>query len=366
MADKPISQLNAAERVKPADLFVLEQDGTAKKLTGQTLENWLVSFADGHGGIQTIAKASTSGLVDTYRITYADQTTSTFTVTNGAKGDKGNQTYVWFKWSNVATPRDVDMSDTPAPYIGVYTGTSTTAPTTAASYRWYQYKGTKGDKGDAASISSSSILYQAHTNGTVAPTGSWSDRVPAVPPGQYLWTRVDLNWNTGDHTYFYSVSRNGVDGSGAVASVNTVPPDGDGNITLTASDVSANDNRSIQAHLSTIESDSYVAQHIGTGTITASNLAANSVSMTYTATIPASAWTGSAAPYQANVSVTGITSADTPVVDMVASSVFATAQAQSEAYSYIYRITTGGNMISCYASEKPTVDIPVQLKVVRK
>lgn len=83
MADKSIDQLNAAEKVYATDLFVLQQSGTAKKLTGQVLENWLVSFADGHGGIQNIAKLSTSGLSDTYRITLADTTPFDFVVTNG-------------------------------------------------------------------------------------------------------------------------------------------------------------------------------------------------------------------------------------------------------------------------------------------
>lgn len=40
--------------------------------------------------IKEIKKTSTSGLVDTYTIRFNDGTTSTFTVTNGAKGDKGS------------------------------------------------------------------------------------------------------------------------------------------------------------------------------------------------------------------------------------------------------------------------------------
>lgn len=40
-------------------------------------------------GIVSIAKTATSGLVDTYTITYTDGTTSTFTVTNGADGQDG-------------------------------------------------------------------------------------------------------------------------------------------------------------------------------------------------------------------------------------------------------------------------------------
>lgn len=40
-------------------------------------------------GIVSIVKTSTSGLVDTYTITYSDATTSTFNVTNGAQGEPG-------------------------------------------------------------------------------------------------------------------------------------------------------------------------------------------------------------------------------------------------------------------------------------
>lgn len=102
MADKTIGQLTPASQVTPTDLFVLEQSGTAKKLTGQILENWLVSFADGHGGIQSIEKTGTSGLTDTYTITLSDTTTMTFTVTNG-NGIQSIATY-WAVSSNGTTP----------------------------------------------------------------------------------------------------------------------------------------------------------------------------------------------------------------------------------------------------------------------
>lgn len=103
MADKAIYDLPAATEIMPADLFVLEQSSTAKKLTGQLLINWMTDYADGHGGIQTIAKTSSSGtnpVVDTYTITYADATSTTFTVTNGVKGDTGDASYVHIKWAH--------------------------------------------------------------------------------------------------------------------------------------------------------------------------------------------------------------------------------------------------------------------------
>lgn len=47
-----------------------------------------IAGADGRG-IESIVKTGTSGLVDTYTITYSDNTTSTFNVTNGAQGEAG-------------------------------------------------------------------------------------------------------------------------------------------------------------------------------------------------------------------------------------------------------------------------------------
>lgn len=47
-----------------------------------------VNGSDGRG-IVSIEKTGTSGLVDTYTITYTDNTTATFTVTNGADGQDG-------------------------------------------------------------------------------------------------------------------------------------------------------------------------------------------------------------------------------------------------------------------------------------
>ena len=85
MADKQISQLTAATQVNANDLFVLEQSSTAKKLTGQILENWLLELAEGHGGITNISYTapSSGSLNGTLTITLADNTTSSFTVTNG-------------------------------------------------------------------------------------------------------------------------------------------------------------------------------------------------------------------------------------------------------------------------------------------
>lgn len=275
MADKSVGELIAAQSVTPTDLFVLEQNGTAKKLTGQILENWLVSFADGHGGIQSIVKLSTSGLADTYRITLADTTTfdfvvtngrgisslektdtsglvdtyrisynngtsSTFTVTNGAKGDKGDTAYIWIKYASQApTSSSHSFGDVPDDWMGVYFGFSDTAPTNWTYYKWYRIKGEQGDTGEPATLVSSSVTYQVGDSGTVVPSGTWSNSVPVVAQGKYLWTKIVQTFNTGNPTTAYAVSRMGMDGTGSVVSVNNQSPDGSGNINLDAESVGA-------------------------------------------------------------------------------------------------------------------------------
>ena len=242
MADKRIDELEAAASVTANDLFVLEQAGVAKKLTSFILEQWLLALAQGHGGITSIAKTSSTGtnpVVDTYTITFSDASTTTFNVTNGVKGDTGDQTYVYIKYSNRDPIADTDMTDTPSAWMGICATTDATAPTTHTSYSWYEIKGEKGDPGNDITISSTSVMYQAWTSGTQYPTGTWLANPPAVTPGNYLWTRTIVNYSDGGQTVSYSSARWGMDGSGAVGSVNSQLPDQDGNVTLTASDVGA-------------------------------------------------------------------------------------------------------------------------------
>ena len=275
MADKAISELVAAEQITASDMFVLEQNGTAKRLTGQVLLNWLTAAADGHGGVKSIeklstnkladtyritladtttfdfvvnngkgitsiAKQSTSGLVDTYKISYNDGSSGTFTVTNGAKGDKGDNSYTWVKYaSQQPTASSHSFGDNPDAWIGIYTGTSATAPTDWQQYKWYKIKGEQGNTGSPATLTSSQVTYQVGSSGTVIPSGNWSTSIPVVTPGQYLWTRNVIQFNTGSAITSYSVSRFGIDGSGAVSAVAGIAPDENGNVPLTADNLGA-------------------------------------------------------------------------------------------------------------------------------
>lgn len=260
MADKSIFELTLQTTFASNDRLVVGNyaNSDAEAITGQTLVNLLATSLDGHGGIQSIVKTSSTGtdpVVDTYTITMADTTTTTFTVTNGLKGDTGLQTFIYFRWAHVQPSSWSDTTSQPDEWMGVYAGTATTPPTTVSAYTWVKVRGDTGETGAAASISSQSVTYMESTSGTIVPSGSWSENVPSVTPGNFLWTRTVLEFNDGSTVTSYSVSRYGIDGSGAVSTVNNVSADPNGNVALTATNVPTSDNQSIQAHITSAETD---------------------------------------------------------------------------------------------------------------
>ena len=267
MADKSIGDLNFAPGTVDDSntLFVVQQSGAAYKLSGHEFIIAMESVLDGHGGINSIvytppvapsltgtmvitladqsttsvsiqngkgivsiAKTGTSGLIDTYTITYNDSTTSTFTVTNGSKGDTGDAWYVWIRYSGTQPTQDSDMGTTPDNWMGIYSGTSSTAPAHYTSYQWFQIKGATGDTGAPATITDADVEYQTSSSGTVAPSGSWATTVPTVNQGDFLWTRTTLEFNTGSPIVWYAVAYQAVDGTGVPSSATPLMDAGTG------------------------------------------------------------------------------------------------------------------------------------------
>ena len=225
MADKTVGELPRASTVTTTDLFVMEQAGQAKSLTGQVLINDLATALDGHGGIKSItlnddytltfimsddtevhttsvrgatgakgdkgtdgraitsvAKISTSGLVDTYKISFSDNTSTNFTVTNGSS------------IKSIAKTATSGLTDT-------YTVTLTDGTTST-----FNVKNGNG----IASITLQSGTHAAGTTDT-----------------------YKITFDNGEFTTF-SVY-NGMNGSGSVVTVNGTAPDTDGNVVLTGS-----------------------------------------------------------------------------------------------------------------------------------
>lgn len=82
----------------------------------------------------------------------------------------------------------------------------------------------------------------------------------------------------------------------------------------------------------------------------------------YTATLGTS-WSGSG-PYSQSVGISGISADDSPVIDINMGSVaYANVSATQEAWGKIYRAVTSVNAITFYATEKTSVNIPLQVVV---
>lgn len=148
--------------------------------------------------------------------------------TYGDKGDTGQkgQDGTSIKITSKSVTYQTATSGTTAP-----TGTwSTTVPTVNnGQYLWTKttvqysdgnkteaysvsYKGTNGTNGTSVTVSKTEVTYQVSTNGTTAPTGTWSTTMPSCDQGQYLWTKTYVKYSDGKDTTSYSVSYKGVDG----------------------------------------------------------------------------------------------------------------------------------------------------------
>jgi len=111
-------------------------------MSGSTIT---LTFADGSQetatmsglkGISSIAKTGSSGLVDTYTVTYTDGTTSTFTVTNGAAGSA----------PTITMTASADATSSPTPTVAVTKTGTDENPNFALAFSGL--KGSKGDTGD--------------------------------------------------------------------------------------------------------------------------------------------------------------------------------------------------------------------------
>lgn len=366
MADKSIVQLNEAEKVYSDNLFVLHQAGEAKKLSGNTLKNWLLEIANSLGGISKIEKVGTSGLKDTYRIYYAkDGTTTDFTVTNGAKGDKGDNSYTWIRYTGTEpTESSHSFGTEPDDWMGIYAGNSATAPTDYKDYSWFKIKGEKGDTGDAAFVTNKSVTYQVGTSGTTAPGGPWIDNVPTVPQGQFLWTKTDVTFNTNDTITWYSVARMGIDGTGAVSTVCGIDPDRNGNVVLTGTQIPISEDNPT-TYISTAISGkqakiltSGLLKGNGSGGVSAAVAGTDYQSpvKAATVTLSANAWSGNTQ----TINVSNVTAGSLVTVAPVPTALNRTAYLEAG----VYCSAQGAGTLTFVCEDVPSVNLSVNIQII--
>lgn len=107
--------------------------------------------------------------------------------------------------------------------------TATTAANTAATNA-----NTQATNAAGWVIESREIVYQEGTSATVVPTGTWQATIPSVAQGNFLWSRKTTNYANHERDVEYSVTRNGMDGTGSVRTVMGIPPNEHGDVVICA------------------------------------------------------------------------------------------------------------------------------------
>lgn len=153
----------------------------------------------------------------------------------GSKGDKGDVgaagngiksiSYYYARSSSQTAPSESSITGTSIPILDatnkylwqkeVITFTNNTAKTTVVLLAVYGNTGAKGDKGNdgtSVTIKSQAVTYQASSSGTTVPNGPWSQGIPAVTKGQYLWTRTVITFSNDVTSTSYSVGYMGING----------------------------------------------------------------------------------------------------------------------------------------------------------
>lgn len=174
--------------------------------------------------------------------TYTDNSSETgYSVARmGADGDRGND--------GVAGKDGVGIKTTLIEYVVSTSGTvrptsgwSTTIPVTPeGQFLWtrttWTYtdntsetgysvakQGAKGATGSTGAtgapgqngvgIASTIIDYNKSASSTTTPTTGWTSSIPSISGGEYLWTRITLNYTNSTKAVSYTISRQGEDGS---------------------------------------------------------------------------------------------------------------------------------------------------------
>ncbi|MGN1118999.1 MAG: collagen-like protein [Oscillospiraceae bacterium] len=186
MADKQISDLEAASSITDSDLFLLQQNSTAKKLLGSVLKAYLQ-------GLGVIENATYDETNHTITLTFTDGSVLATGNLQGSKGDKGD--------------------------------TGATGATGAT--------GLQGPKGDTGATGATGPKGETGANGADGTDGiSPTVTLEEITTGT---GGVRITITDADHPDGQSFEiKNGADGTGSISTVNGISPTG-GNVTLYSS-----------------------------------------------------------------------------------------------------------------------------------
>ena len=227
--------------------------------------------------------------------------------------------------------------------------TPTTGVTPVDGNTWMQLC----SPGEGVTVSAQEVAYVSSTQGTTPPATGWQTTVPEVSAGSYLWSRITTTFSDGSTFNAYMVTRFGIDGSGAVSTVNGVSPDATGNVQLTLGSIATVDNTP------TINSQNLVTSG---GVFSRINAVLSSTQVKIqngTITLPAASWTGTG-PYTQTVTVAGSTAQSQINIQ---GNQTAIAAANSGGFAVLIS-NTGGTLTAYAIGTKPTVDLTLQVTIV--
>lgn len=377
MADKTVNELPRASTVTTADLFVLEQAGQAKSLTGQVLINDLAAALDGHGGISDI----TLNADYTLTITLADETQVTTTSIRGATGAKGDKGTDGRAITSVTKTNTSGLVDTYKIQFSDNTSTNFTV-TNGSSIKSIAKTATSG------LTDTYTVTLTDNTKSTFTVTNGNGIASVTLQSGTHAAGTTDtykITFDNGQYTTF-SVY-NGQNGSGAVSTVCSKAPDATGNVALSADDVGARADTwtptaaDVGARPSTWTP---TAADVGAipntdGSVTDAKITVGAVSGRYTVTIPSAAaswarWNGSADnAWYTDITVSGVRSSDRGDLflqrginsDEMPS--LASFERDTENFAHIVAANiTADNTLRVFADEIPANNIYCYLRVVKK
>jgi hypothetical protein len=139
-----------------------------------------IKGSDGKG-IQNITKTGTSGLIDTYTITYTDGSTSTFTVTNGTSG------------ADIVTSWETTLSDSKVPSEKLVKNTIDNKASTNHSHGNLTRDGKIGSSSGKVIVTGTGGVLEASTTGLPEIVTSWGSTLSnsKVPSEKLVKEYVD-------------------------------------------------------------------------------------------------------------------------------------------------------------------------------
>lgn len=147
----------------------------------------MLTLADSNGNAQTVKIPETKTIITGDKGEKGDP---------GAKGDPGR--------AGTVTVGTVTTGSAGTNAIVTNSGTSNDAI--------FNFQIPKGDKGDSLTIKDYTVEYQEGTSSIEAPIGAWMTKPMDILQGNYLWTRITLNFSDNTTAQFYSIARQGIDG----------------------------------------------------------------------------------------------------------------------------------------------------------